>query len=74
MALGEDLTALWNHPEAPTPLKKRILRTVLTEIVSTVTRIHLHIDFTSTGLVAFIRNCEWSVTRRDSIGIVQTAL
>jgi len=27
-ALSEDLLALWNHPEAPIPLKKRILRTV----------------------------------------------
>jgi DNA invertase Pin-like site-specific DNA recombinase len=32
-ALSEDLIALWNHPEAPVQLKKRILRTVLTEIV-----------------------------------------
>ena len=31
--LSEDLMALWNHPEAPIQLKKRILRTVLTEIV-----------------------------------------
>jgi len=33
LALSEDLMALWNHPEAPVPLKKRILRTVLTEII-----------------------------------------
>jgi DNA invertase Pin-like site-specific DNA recombinase len=32
-ALSEDLMALWNHPDAPIPLKKRILRTVLTEII-----------------------------------------
>ncbi len=31
--LCEDLAALWNHPETPIPLKKRILRTVLTEII-----------------------------------------
>jgi DNA invertase Pin-like site-specific DNA recombinase len=31
--LSEDLMALWNHPEAPIQLKKRILRTVLTEII-----------------------------------------
>jgi len=48
MALGEDLTALWNHPEAPAPLKKRILRTVLMEIVvdsdadPSAHRLHLH--------------------------------
>jgi DNA invertase Pin-like site-specific DNA recombinase len=31
--LSEDLMTLWNHPEAPVQLKKRILRTVLTEII-----------------------------------------
>jgi DNA invertase Pin-like site-specific DNA recombinase len=33
IALSEDLSSLWNHPEAPVQLKKRILRTVLVEIV-----------------------------------------
>jgi DNA invertase Pin-like site-specific DNA recombinase len=33
LALSEDVMSLWNHPEAPVQLKKRILRTVLTEIV-----------------------------------------
>jgi DNA invertase Pin-like site-specific DNA recombinase len=47
-ALSEDLTALWNHPDAPIQLKKRILRTVLTEIMidnetdSTTHRLRLH--------------------------------
>lgn len=47
-ALSEDLMALWNHPEAPIQLKKRILRTVLTEIMidneadSTTHRLRLH--------------------------------
>jgi hypothetical protein len=47
-ALSEDLVALWNHPEAPIQLKKRILRTVLTEIIidtetdSKTHRLHLH--------------------------------
>jgi DNA invertase Pin-like site-specific DNA recombinase len=31
--LGADLHQLWNHPAAPVTLKKRILRTVLTEII-----------------------------------------
>ena len=31
--LGKDLPALWRHPSAPNDLKKRILRTVLHEIV-----------------------------------------
>lgn len=33
MTLGEDVMALWDHPDAPVQLKKRILRTVLNEIV-----------------------------------------
>src|SRR5262249_15833009 len=33
LVLGQDLEALWNHPSAPVPLKKRILRTVLEEIM-----------------------------------------
>ena len=47
-ALSEDLMALWNHPQAPIPLKKRILRTVLTEIIidneadSAAHHLHLH--------------------------------
>lgn len=31
--LGEDLPALWNHPQSSAELRKRILRTVLHEIV-----------------------------------------
>jgi len=47
-ALAEDVATLWNHAEAPVQLKKRILRTVLVEIVvdrdtdSSVNRLHLH--------------------------------
>jgi len=48
MTLAEDVAALWNHPAAPIQLKKRILRTVLVEIVvatdaeSCVNLLHLH--------------------------------
>ncbi len=47
-ALSEDLTALWNHPDAAIQLKKRILRTVLAEIIinddadSAAHRLRLH--------------------------------
>jgi DNA invertase Pin-like site-specific DNA recombinase len=47
-ALSEDLMALWNHPETPVQLKKRILRTVLMEILidtetdSATHRLRLH--------------------------------
>ena len=34
LALGEDLEQLWDHPACPVPLKKRILRTVLKEVVA----------------------------------------
>lgn len=33
LSLGQDLSALWHHPAANEPLKKRILRTVLHEII-----------------------------------------
>jgi DNA invertase Pin-like site-specific DNA recombinase len=33
MALGDDLRTVWEHPDAPVQLKKRILRTVLNEII-----------------------------------------
>jgi len=37
LALGEDLEKLWDHPSSPASLKKRILRTVLEEIVADTT-------------------------------------
>jgi DNA invertase Pin-like site-specific DNA recombinase len=35
LALGADLRRLWHHPQSPPEFKKRILRTVLMEIVAT---------------------------------------
>jgi excisionase family DNA binding protein len=46
--LGQDLRAVWQHPAAPATLKKRILRTVLYEIIINTTQeppehlLHLH--------------------------------
>lgn len=37
LALGDDLEQLWDHPDASVTLKKRILRTVLQEIVADTT-------------------------------------
>ena len=34
LALGDDLEQLWNHPHASVTLKKRILRTVLEEVIA----------------------------------------
>jgi hypothetical protein len=48
LELGSDLRVLWQHPEASVDLKKRILRTVLEDIVVTTGddpsehRLHLH--------------------------------
>ena len=39
LALGGDLTAAWNDPAAPVELKKRILRTVINEIVVSIDRV-----------------------------------
>ena len=36
LELGEDLATAWGHPDASTKLKKRILRTVLVEIVADI--------------------------------------
>jgi len=64
MALSEDLPALWHHPEAPVQLKKRILRTVLSEII-----IQSDGDLAEHQLrlhwVGFTRSCEFLVTRRE---------
>src|SRR5438552_8083242 len=35
LALGTDLRRLWDHPQSPPEHKKRILRTVLSEIIAT---------------------------------------
>jgi DNA invertase Pin-like site-specific DNA recombinase len=48
LALGDDLEALWRRPGAPAALKKRILRTVLAEVIVDVveeppqSRLRLH--------------------------------
>ncbi|EHK54128.1 hypothetical protein [Allomesorhizobium alhagi] len=43
MALADDLPALWNHPAASVETRKRILRTVLNEIVVTAAAGRLHL-------------------------------
>jgi hypothetical protein len=37
LALGDDLEQLWDHPRSPITLKKRILRTVLQEVIADTT-------------------------------------
>lgn len=67
--LGRDLPAAWNHPAASTEIKKRILRTVIREIVVRVedNRCHLLIhwfggDHTAVE-AATKRRGYWRVTR-----------
>jgi len=50
LALADDLPALWNDPAASVETRKRILRTVLKEIVVTaeVGRLHLALTMTFT--------------------------
>jgi excisionase family DNA binding protein len=43
LALAEDLPALWNHPAASVETRKRILRTVLKEIIVTAEDGQLHL-------------------------------
>jgi excisionase family DNA binding protein len=43
LALAEDLPALWNHPAASVETRKRILRTVLKEIIVTAEPGQLHL-------------------------------
>jgi hypothetical protein len=37
LALGDDLEQLWDHPRSPVTLKKRVLRTVLQEVIADTT-------------------------------------
>jgi len=37
LALGDDLEQLWDHPQSSAALKKRILRTVLHEVIADTT-------------------------------------
>lgn len=45
LGLGQDVEALWMHPAAPAALKKRILRTVLEEVVADVHESPPRIEF-----------------------------
>lgn len=76
--LGEDLPALWRHPESAPELKKRILRTVLHEIVvrkdaETITML-LHWQGGDHTSIEFIRNKtgahRW-ITSEDVITLVR---
>jgi DNA invertase Pin-like site-specific DNA recombinase len=44
LALGSDLHALWDDPAAPVELKKRLLRTVIHEIIADVNHASGHVE------------------------------
>jgi DNA invertase Pin-like site-specific DNA recombinase len=50
LTLGDDLEQLWDHPHSPPSLKKRILRTVLQEVIADTTgdppSVHLKLHWT----------------------------
>jgi hypothetical protein len=54
MKLGEDLDLVWNHPQCPVHLKKRLLRTVIREIIVTEQEIPPKILMNVIGTAAFI--------------------
>lgn len=52
-ALGADLSAAWEYPAAPVELKKRILRTVLEEIL-------VHLDRPANGVASVALTLHWA--------------
>jgi hypothetical protein len=60
-ALGEDVRTLWDHPDAPVQLKKRILRTVINEIIvqserdSRTHHLILRLSFNSSAKRSWVR-------------------
>jgi hypothetical protein len=78
--LGDDLTTVWRHPAAPEALKKRILRTVLQEIMIHTTQeppehvLHLHWHGGVHTAVRVARNTAGKhgrVTDRDVIEVIR---
>ena len=63
-ALGDDLEQLWDDPRSPANLKKRILRTVLEEVIGDTTDDLLPCISNCTGLGVPIPSSPCSRTRR----------
>ena len=58
--LGDDVRTLWDRPNAPVQLKKRILRTVLNEIIVQSERESPTHRLILTGLKVFTPSYLWS--------------
>jgi DNA invertase Pin-like site-specific DNA recombinase len=80
LALGSDLQTLWNDPAAPVELKKRILRTVISEIIVDVNdgsgQIEMRIHWAG-GVHTMLRvrknrpGCNGNATDKDAVELVR---
>lgn len=80
LALGSDLETLWNDPAAPVELKKRILRTVISEIIVDVNDVSRQIEMLvhwAGGVHTILRvrknrpGCNGNVTNKDVVELVR---
>src|SRR5215831_5012396 len=79
LALGQDVQRLWDHPKSPVEFKKRILRTVLKEIIASsdgdTVRMVLHWqggDHTELALQKTRPGCHRYVTDTDTIDLIRS--
>jgi excisionase family DNA binding protein len=79
LALGQDVQRLWDHPKSPAEFKKRILRTVLKEIIATsdgdTVRMVLHWqggDHTELTLQKTRTGCHRFITDTDTIELIRS--
>jgi excisionase family DNA binding protein len=79
LALGHDVRRLWDHPKSPPEFKKRILRTVLKEIIASTdgdtVRLVLHWqggDHTELTLQKTRTGCHRYTTDTDTIDLIRS--
>ena len=78
LALGHDVRRLWDHPKSPPEFKKRVLRTVLKEIIASsdgdTVRLVLHWqggDHTELTLQKTRRGCHRYITDTDTFDLIR---
>ena len=69
LTLGQDLTAVWNHPTAPEALKKRLRRTVLHAMLIDTLQEPLSTCCSSTGTAGCTRRCGWRGIPRGHMAV-----
>jgi len=79
LALGQDVRRLWDHPKSPPEYKKRILRTVLKEIIASsagdTVRLVLHWqggDHTELTLQKTRAGCHRYVTDANTVDLIRS--